>query len=68
LTSVRTVFAVKVVRLVSIYCNTLEARKASKYAAVLVLSAVDPVEFNRKLSYRHLQVFSTPLSREIQTI
>jgi len=62
MTSVRTGFADKILRLVSFYCNIVEGRKASKYAAILALSVEDPVEVNRKMAYRHLQViFSQPI-------
>ena len=35
------------------------ARKASKYAAILALGAMDPVEANRKTAYTALQEFVT---------
>ena len=56
MTSVRTGFATKILRLVSFFCSLVEGRKASKYAAILALSVEDPVEVNRRMAYKHLQV------------
>lgn len=58
LTSVRAAFAIKVCRLMTFLCNAYGgARRASKYAAVLALGAMDPVESNRKTAYTALQEF-----------
>ncbi len=58
LTAVRAAFAVKVIRLVSFMCGVFGgARKASKYAAMLALGAMDPVEANRQLAYNAMQEF-----------
>ena len=54
----RAAFAVKVIRLVSFMCGVFGgARKASKYAAMLALGAMDPVEANRQMAYNALQEF-----------
>ena len=54
----RAAFAVKVIRLVSFMCGVIGgARKASKYAAILALGAMDPVEANRQVAYNALQEF-----------
>lgn len=54
----RAAFAVKVIKLVSFMCGVIGgARKASKYAAMLALGAMDPVEANRQMAYNALQEF-----------
>lgn len=58
LTAVRAAFAIKVLRLMSLLCGAHGgARKASKYAAMLALGAMDPVDSNRKTAYTALQEF-----------
>lgn len=60
LTPVRAAFATKLVQLTAcLHLQSGGARKAAKYAAVLALGAMDPVEQNQKAAFVALQDFVT---------
>lgn len=58
LTPVRALFAKKLIGLIAhLHTQNGGARKASKYAAILALGAMDPVEQNLKTAYQALHEY-----------